>query len=307
MAAGFDTNQAFHGWAPTPEPFSRPASVASHISSVTHVTMPDDESGPGYQIPISDISLADAQKDLHNSSLARDKSTRASLVEIEKRVHDAGMYAQAAYNDTQSLIGAVGKIEAQLKTGVSTPTLAPTSQPPKVPKPKTSGKGTTSVKTTKPDMFDGTKKDQATDFRVACTQHLRSTYPDTSEEQQVMFVTSYLEGVAHDWLHPHLELDLTNPVPWLHDIGTFWVEFDKRFGEVNKKESYCSKLRKLTHTKSVQDYLQDFQTYSCPLQYDDTVLRDLFYDGLKDEIKSAMVAQLFDYDSSTTTFAQVAN
>ncbi|KAG9074567.1 hypothetical protein FS749_013849 [Ceratobasidium sp. UAMH 11750] len=33
----------------------------------------------------------------------------------------------------------------------------------------------------------------------------------------------------------------------------------------------------------------------------------MFYDGLKDEIKSAMVVQLFDYDTATTTFAHVAN
>ncbi|KAG9078981.1 hypothetical protein FS749_008957 [Ceratobasidium sp. UAMH 11750] len=228
---------------------------------------------------------------------------------LKTQVDNLGAYAQATYKDTQSLIGVIGKIESILTTS-SAPSASP-QQPTPIParssKTKSTTPSTISVKTAKPDKLDGTKKDKATDFCVACTQHLRSTYPNASEDQQVMFITSYLEGIAHDWLRPHLELDLDTPVTWLHDIDMFWEEFDKCFGEVNKKETYQGKLRKLSQTKSVQDYLHDFQTYSGPLRYDDTVLRDMFYDGLKDEIKSAMVAQLFDYDATTTTFAHVAN
>jgi hypothetical protein len=116
-----------------------------------------------------------------------------------------------------------------------------------------------------------------------------------------MFIISYLEGSAHDWLKPYMEQDLepTTPVAWLHDVAQFWTEFHRRFSEVNKVDHYRVKLRKQSQTKNVQDYLREFQTYSAPLRYNTTVLRDMFYDGLKDAMKDAMLAQNFDPHNST--------
>ena len=93
----------------------------------------------------------------------------------------------------------------------------------------------------------------------------------------------------------------------MHDDTLFWVEFNKRFGEVNKIDNYRQKLRKLHQTKSVQDYLRDFQTYAAPLGYDERVLRDMFYDGLSAEIKGAMLMQDFDATDATTSFNDVSD
>ncbi|KAG9091132.1 hypothetical protein FS749_016778 [Ceratobasidium sp. UAMH 11750] len=317
---------------------SCPASVASYVSNVSHhsyaIPDPDAQSGlmmgepydPSQNVSPADIcaficachtktngQLDKIEKEIAatNSWLRRlnhEVATKDEISTVKTQVDSLGAYTQAIYKDTQSLIGAVGKIESTLQSPPPTTSPQQTSTIPKrMSTIKSISPTTISVKTAKPDKFDGSKKDKATEFCVACTQHLRSTYPNASEDQQVMFVTSYLEGIVHDWLRPHLELDLSTPMTWLHDIDLFWAEFNKHFGEVNKKETYWGKLCTLSQTKSVQDYLRDFQTFSGPLQYDDTVLCDIFYNSLKDKIKSATVAQLFDYDVSTTTFAHVAN
>jgi hypothetical protein len=150
------------------------------------------------------------------------------------------------------------------------------------------------LKLAKPDKYDGSKKEKAMDFRLACSSYLRGAAPQASETLKVEFIISYLEGAAAEWLRPYRELDLTTQVAWLHNEAQFWVEFERRFGEVNKVDTYRNKLRKLSQTKNVQDYLREFQTLSAPLHYDAIVLRDMFYDGLKDNIKEAMLAQNFD-------------
>jgi hypothetical protein len=57
----------------------------------------------------------------------------------------------------------------------------------------------------------------------------------------------------------------------------------------------------------VQDYLKDFQTYSAALAYGDEALRDMFYDGLKHEIKDMMLSQNFDPTGTNTTFQNVSD
>jgi hypothetical protein len=118
-----------------------------------------------------------------------------------------------------------------------------------------------------------------------------------------MFIISYLEGLAHIWLKLYVEQDLepATLVAWLHNITQFWTKFNHCFGKVNKVDQYCTKLRKLSQTKNVQDYLCEFQTYSAPLWYNTPVLCDMFYDGLKDTIKDAMGAQNFDPHTSALT------
>ncbi|KAG8731073.1 hypothetical protein FRC10_002060, partial [Ceratobasidium sp. 414] len=227
---------------------------------------------------------------------------------MQTNISELGQYATAMYSDTQRLIGAVGNIESSLKRGgASNPITIPPTVPPKSTKTTktTASSKVPSVKTTKPDKFDGSKKHKAVDFCIACTQYLRSAYQDVDGEQQVDWITSDLEGPAHEWLGPVLEQDLTTPVPWLKDVDLFWTEFNKQFGKVNKKYHYCTKLWKLSQSNNVQDYLQDFQTFAAPLGYDDTILQDMFYDGLKDEVKNAMMAQLFEHDGATTTSLQL--
>ncbi|QRV84225.1 Retrotransposon gag protein [Ceratobasidium sp. AG-Ba] len=163
------------------------------------------------------------------------------------------------------------------------------------------------VKLAKPDKFDG-KKDKSTTFKVAITQYLRATYPGISDEDKIAFIISYLDGKASDWIEPHMEHDvLRQAVPWLHNVNLFWTEFEKRFGEIDRATKALKKLKSLKQKSSVQDYVTEFQSLAAYVNYDDLALRDMFYEGLKDEIKMAMLSQLFDVKDNATTGQMVVD
>ncbi|QRW03346.1 Retrotransposon gag protein [Ceratobasidium sp. AG-Ba] len=163
------------------------------------------------------------------------------------------------------------------------------------------------VKLAKPDKFDG-KKDKSTTFKVAITQYLRATYPGISDDDEIAFVISYLDGKASEWIEPHIEHDvLWQAVPWLHNVNLFWAEFEKRFGEIDRATKAFKKLKSLKQKLSVQDYVTEFQSLAAYVNYDDLALRDMFYEGLKDEIKMAMLSQLFDVKDNATTGQMVVD
>jgi hypothetical protein len=178
---------------------------------------------------------------------------------VEQGFRDA---AQAVTDLSQVVSG----LQAGLHTGATgAPQLPPRAPPPpQLPVQPPTQPGLGGMKLAKPDKFDGTKRDKATDFRISCSLFLRTVHTSATPDQQVNFIMSYLEGTACEWLRPHLDQEIIQgtPVPWLHNVQLFWQEFEKRFGEINRVENYHSKLRKLTRTKSVQEYLRDFQSYS---------------------------------------------
>ncbi|QRV98727.1 Retrotransposon gag protein [Ceratobasidium sp. AG-Ba] len=161
--------------------------------------------------------------------------------------------------------------------------------------------------TSQTDKFDG-KKDKSTTFKVAITQYLRSTYPGSSDDDKIAFIISYLDGKAAEWVEPHMEHDvLRQAVPWLHNVNLFWAEFEKRFGEIDRATKALKKLKSLKQKSSVQDYVTEFQSLAAYVNYDDLALCNMFYEGLKDEIKMAMLSQLFDVKDSATTGQMVVD
>ncbi|QRV73625.1 Transposon Ty3-I Gag-Pol polyprotein [Ceratobasidium sp. AG-Ba] len=144
---------------------------------------------------------------------------------------------------------------------------------------------TVRVKLAKPDKFDG-----------------------TSDDDKIAFIISYLDGKASEWIESHMEHDiLRQAVPWLHDVNLFWTEFEKRFGEIDQATKALKKLKSLKQKSLVQDYVTEFQSLAAYVNYDDLALRDMFYEGLKDEIKMAMLLQLFHVKDNTTTGQMVVD
>ncbi|QRV77273.1 Retrotransposon gag protein [Ceratobasidium sp. AG-Ba] len=181
-------------------------------------------------------------------------------------------------------------------------TSTPQAQPARVAQP-----AIVRVKLAKPDKFDG-KKDKSTTFKVAITQYLRATYPGISDDDKIAFIISYLDRKASEWIKPHMEHDvLRQAVPWLHNVTLFWAEFEKRFGEIDRATKALRKLKSLKQKGAVQDYVTEFQSLAAYVNYDDLALRDMFYEGLRDEIKMAMLSQLFDVKDNATTGQMVVD
>ncbi|KAB5587691.1 hypothetical protein CTheo_8869 [Ceratobasidium theobromae] len=167
--------------------------------------------------------------------------------------------------------------------------------------PLPQGPVTSKVKLAKPSKFDGSDKEKAPSFRVACMHYLSITNPNATSDEEIAFIISYLEGKAHEWLEPYLEEEYIhhNPVAWLHSTPDFWDEFNKRWMMVNKVENARSKLRRLVQKASVQTYLTEFQLLASSLKYNDETLWDMFYDGMRDDIKGVMATQDFDFTMAT--------
>ncbi|QRV93541.1 Retrotransposon gag protein [Ceratobasidium sp. AG-Ba] len=230
---------------------------------------------------------------------------------VETRVRE-NMFTMRHFNglqtDLQTILTQLHGLPRQ-PTGTNRPPPPPPagSMPPPVVPPVPAPTSTTRVKLAKPDKFDG-KKDKSTTFKVAITQYLRSTYPGSSDDDKIAFIISYLDGKAAEWVEPHMEHDiLRQAVPWLHNVNLFWAEFEKRFGEIDRATKALKKLKSLKQKSSVQDYVTEFQSLAAYVNYDDLALRDMFYEGLKDEIKMAMLSQLFDVKDNTTTGQMVVD
>jgi hypothetical protein len=236
--------------------------------------------------------------------------TQGEIKEIKDEAKARHQVVEQGFRDAvqavMDLSQVVSGLQVSLNVGASgAPQLLPQAPPPPQPlvqpptQPNLGG-----MKLAKPDKFDGTKHNKATDFRIACSLFLRMVHATATPDQQVNFIMSYLEGTACEWLQPHLDQEIIQGtlVPWLHNVQLFWQEFEKRFGEINRVENYRSKLQKLMQTKSIQEYLQDFQSYAAPLNYNDETLQDMFYEGLKSEIKNTTLLQDFDPLNPITMF-----
>ncbi|KAG8792547.1 hypothetical protein FRC12_005698 [Ceratobasidium sp. 428] len=318
------------GWAPEGQPdLARPESRATHVSHLTgftgvgpgetfHAPAPESPDITGRDVLNAIQSMRanmnscfnnvdNAIRELYarmeylQNHYGAQQATTDGLNQLGGHVNTIQRYAHDIHRDTQALLTtAPAHPVVQQLTGVNCP-----APPPPIQTSTTQTSG--GIKLAKPDKFDGKDKSKSKAFRVAITQYLRAVYPYATVDEQILFIISYLEGAALDWLQPFQEADIDprSPVAFLHNLQSFWSEFDKRFGEINWAENYRQKFHKIKQKKSVQDFVTEFQTYSQILGYGDTVLRDLFYDKLPDYIKDAMLNQGYDPYAATTTLQNV--
>lgn len=158
------------------------------------------------------------------------------------------------------------------------------------------------MKLATPEHFDGTRGEKATKFMLDCRLYISVNYQGQSDQEKISFIISYLEAAAAAWISPFLQEEFINNQPQtiLRDFNLFWTNFNNMFGEIDRAETFRTKLVKLTQTKSVTEYLGEFQTYAPAVGYGDIPLRDMFYAGLKDYIKDDMMAQSFDHRGVAT-------
>ncbi|QRW26575.1 hypothetical protein RhiXN_12236 [Rhizoctonia solani] len=120
------------------------------------------------------------------------------------------------------------------------------------PVPATSS---SNLKFAKPNKFGG-KKEDALNFIIACQAYIRAKGANQSHEEKILWVTSYFEGAAEDWVCPYKERKVFRgeTVPLLEDINVFWAEFTKHYVDTNCDEKYRQKWNNLQQKASVQEY-----------------------------------------------------
>src|SRR5882762_1065118 len=117
------------------------------------------------------------------------------------------------------------------------------------------------------------------------------------EERKVRFVSGYFRGRAWDWFEPILrESDERPRTEWssrtTRILGSY-KELKKAmgqvFGAIDERKDAAEKLQRLRQTRSVTDYITDFQVITSSLDWDEEALEDKFLEGLKQEIRRALI------------------
>ncbi|KAF8752551.1 Retrotransposon gag protein [Rhizoctonia solani] len=137
------------------------------------------------------------------------------------------------------------------------------------------------LKFAKPNKFSG-KKEDALNFIIACQAYIRAKGANQSHKEKILWVTSYFEGAAEDWVRPYKER-----------------KFTKHYVDTNCNEKYWQKWNNLRQKALVQEYTREFQQYSVSLGYSDETLRDKYYNGLKNKIKDIMLSTMFQWRCAT--------
>ncbi|GAB1528035.1 hypothetical protein RhiTH_011226 [Rhizoctonia solani] len=206
-------------------------------------------------------------------------------------------------NQIQGAAASIQAVQDQLLHQLSSCSTAPPPPPPPgtattINPPPTSSNS--DLKFAKPNKFSG-KKEDALNFIIACQAYIRAKGANQSHKEKILWVTSYFEGAAEDWVRPYKERKVFRgeAVPLLEDIDTFWAEFTKHYVDTNRDEKYCQKWNNLRQRASVQEYTREFQQYSVSLGYSNETLRDKYYDGLKNDIKDIMLSTMFQWRRAT--------
>jgi len=61
------------------------------------------------------------------------------------------------------------------------------------------------------------------------------------------------------------------------------------FGTIDERKDAAERLQRLRQTRSVTDYITDFQMITSNLDWDEEALEDKFLEGLKTEIRKALI------------------
>ncbi|QRW26387.1 Retrotransposon gag protein [Rhizoctonia solani] len=177
--------------------------------------------------------------------------------ELEEHWEHAKKWHQFYSNQIQGAAASIQAVQDQL---VHNSTLCPTALVPPPPAPTSSNispsLSPSDLKFAKPNKFG--------------VNH--------SHKEKVLWVTSYFEGAAEDWVGPYKERKVFRgeAVPLLEDIDVFWAKFTKHYVDTNCNEKYCQKWNNLQQKSSVQEYTQEFQQYSISLGYsNETVVTTL--------------------------------
>jgi Retrotransposon gag protein len=145
------------------------------------------------------------------------------------------------------------------------------------------------------DKFDP-KKHKLRSWMTAANNFLY-TERVTSEEDKVRTIGGYLSGLAWEWFEPILhEADESKRDNWsarTKRIMRSYTEFGKAlkqvFGQIDERKDAAAKMTRLRQHTSVTMYVTEFQTIASSLEWDDEALEDKFLEGLKPEIREALI------------------
>ncbi|KAM5346020.1 hypothetical protein ACJ41O_001493 [Fusarium nematophilum] len=165
--------------------------------------------------------------------------------------------------------------------------------PPHAPQGRDLGEA---IKPPKPTPFNGDPKD-VIPFITRCKAYFEF-FPTkmASAKARVLLAAQIMEGTAAAWMEPitrdFLENDETTRDQETENIFASWTNFETSlkdaFGLVNEERQAATKIHELRQTRSAAVYAATFRLISSKLEWEDEPLMEIFYQGLKDEVKDEL-------------------
>ena len=140
-----------------------------------------------------------------------------------------------------------------------------------------------------PDPFDGSDPSKLPLFLSQCGLHFAERQQDfPSDDNQIIFVLSYLKGPAAAWFQPAMFAQ-DNTVPdWDGDFTLFVQELMSVFGPHDRVGDAEGKLRvlRMKSTDQISTYTVEFNTLAAFTNWGEAALKSQYYEGLPSRIKN---------------------
>ena len=211
-------------------------------------------------------------------------------------------------NDTQSRLGQLqsqfrdqSEKNAQLKKKLGALQRRPT--PPTAPTHTATAEPTaapaTKVKVPKPDLYRGDRK-KTQDFITQLNDYIHFSHGQfANEAEKVLYASTFLRDSAEQWFRPYKREQQEKPseqrneatVKLFSSYSAFTRALKEAFTGLDEARLATRTLMNLKQKGSVQDYTTRFQdaVYLTAGQHSDATLQAFYYQGLREEIKDAMV------------------
>lgn len=200
-------------------------------------------------------------------------------------------------------LSAVMERERQ-RTAIPVTTQQPTAQSPLVPTSANIGytmephlqnlfEDNSRPKITHPNPFSNSKKDSINEFVNKCDRIFTfDTRRYGTDAAKIAFASNLLEGEAYQWVECYEDLPPSTRPAFFATWDLFKAELKRKFTTVDIREASRLGLSQLKQGKrDVASYALDFDRLVARLpEYGDVVRRDLFFGGLKEDIRKEMLS-----------------
>ncbi|KAG7422867.1 Retrotransposon-like protein 1 [Fusarium oxysporum f. sp. raphani] len=168
------------------------------------------------------------------------------------------------------------------------------------------------LKPPKPEPFTGKAAD-VIPFLTRMKAHFR-LFPNRLDTatKKVLYTSPLIQGDAKDWWEPIMRDFLENEEPTqeqdTQNIFADWDNFEQalkdNFGVVNEERQAAAELLALKQHKSCAAYSAKFRQLASKTEWDDEALMEIYYRGLKEEVKDELY--LADRPDDLTTYITMA-
>jgi hypothetical protein len=147
----------------------------------------------------------------------------------------------------------------------------------------------------KPEPFDGAKG-EVRSFLTQAKAYLTVTSGIQGPVAKILCIGNLLTGKAFEWWEPTLRDYLDNEEADQDDdtkvLFASYEAFEQRltnvFGDPDEVRTATRKLKTLRQTGSAQHFAREFKRIASKLEWDDESQMELFYDGLREDVKDKL-------------------